>query len=182
MNQGFSSIDTQQGPITTAASTTYSDRTMTTDKISKSYPQSAQKAPNRSDVTSLVRKPKGAADASPDPPHSARTSEKRPQALPQGVVRFKPSFAQPRDVVARSGSRAREASPARLEQRVKARLPVSTQNSKPSRSISLTSRKSHSTPMRPSGLRNFLTPPDGIAVVIQSPPSKNGALDRVSRR
>lgn len=161
---------------------TYRDRTTTTDKISKVYRPSAQKAPNGSDFTSLARKPKEAADASQDPPHSARVSEKRPQALPQGVVRFKPSFAQPRDFVARSGSQVGEASPARLEQRVKARLPVSTQNSKPSRSMSLTSRKSHTTPMRPSGLRNFLTPPDGIAVVIQSPPPKTGALGRVSRR
>lgn len=161
---------------------TYSDRTMTTDKISKPYRQSVQKAPNGSDITSLARKRKGAADASLDPPHSARTLEKRPQALPQGVVRFKPSFTQPRDVVARSGSRVREASPTRLEQRVKARLPVTTQDSKPSRSISLTSRKSYSTPMRPSGLRNFLTPPDGIAVVIQSLPPKTGSLGRVSRR
>lgn len=161
---------------------TYRDRTTTTDKISKAYRQSAQKAPNGSDVTSLARKPKEAADASQDPPHSARASQKRPQALPQGIVRFKPSFAQPRDVVARSGSQVGEASPARLEQRVKARLPVSTQNSKPSRSMSLTSRKSYSTPMRPSGLRNFFTPPDGIAVVIQSPPPKTGALGRGSRR
>lgn len=155
---------------------------MTADKISKAYRQSAQKAPNGSDITSLARKPKEAADASQDPPHSARASEKGPQALPQGVVRFEPSFAQPRDVVARSGSRVREAFPARLEQRVKARLPASTQNSKPSKSINLTSRKSYSTPTRPSGLRNFLTPTDGIAVVIQSPPPKNAALGRVSGR
>lgn len=161
---------------------TYRDRTTTNDKINKAYRQSAQKAPNGSDITSLARKPKEAADGSQDPPHSARASEKRPQAPPQGVVRFKPSFAQPRDFVARSGSQVGEASPARLEQRVKARLPASTQNSKPSRPMSLTSRKSHTTPMRPSGLRNFLTPPDGIAVVIQSPPPKTGALGRVSRR
>lgn len=173
MNHRFSSKDTQGGPGTTVASTT-------TDKISKAYRQSAQKAPNGSNNTSLARKPKEAAIASQDPPHSARASEKRPQALPPGLVRFKPSFDQSRDVVACSGSRVRAASPARLEQRVKARRPVS--NSKPSRPVSLTSRKSNSTPMRPSGLRNFLTPPDGIAVVIQSPPPKTGALGRVSRR
>lgn len=177
----FSSTDTKAGPSATVASMTYRDRTSTTDKISKAYRQTAQKTPNRSDVTSVARKPKEAADASQDSPHSARASEKRPQALPQGLVRFKPSFAQPRDVVARSGSQVGEASPARVEQRVKAHFPVS-QSSKPSRSMSLTSRKSHTTPKRPSGLRNFLTPPDGIAVVIPSPPPKTGALGRVSKR
>lgn len=178
----FSSTDTKGGPSATVASMTYRDRTSTTDKISQVYRQTAQKAPNGSDVTSLAWKPKEAAEASQDPPYSARASEKRPQSLPQGLVRFKPSFVQPRDVVARSGSQVGEASPARIEQRVKSRFPVSSQNSKPSRSMSLTSRKSHTTPKRPSGLRNFLTPPDGIAVVIPSPPPKTGALGRISKR
>lgn len=182
MNQRFIGTDTQEGTSNTVAPGAFSDRFMTTDKISKPNRQSAQQAPNGSDATSLARKPKGAADAIPDPHHSAPASGQRPQALPQGAVRFKPSFAGPRDVVPRSGSRVREASPVRLEQRVKGRLPVSTQNSKPSRSSSLTSRKSYSTPMRPSGLRNFLTPLDGIAVVIQSPPPKTGAVERLSRR
>lgn len=160
----------------------YRDRITTIDKISKAPRQSAKKASNGSDVLILGQESKEAADASQDPPHLARALEKRPQALPQGVVKFKPSFAQPRDVIARSGSQVGEASPARLEQRVKARFPVSPQNSKPSRLMSLTSLKSLTTPRRPSGLRNFLTPPDGIAVVIPSPPPKTGALGRVSKR
>lgn len=182
MNQKFISTATQEEPSNTVVPVAYSDKSMITDKISKPNRQSAQQAPNGSYATSLARKPKGAANASADPPHSTHALERMPQALSQGEVRFKPSFARPRDVRARSGSRVREASPVRLEQRMKARLPVSAQNSKPSRSNSLTSRKSYNTPMRPSGLRNFLTPPDGIAVVIQSPPPKPGAVEKLSRR
>ena len=181
MKQRLSNADTQEGPSNMVAPLAYSGRTMTTDTIGKPDRQSAQKAPNGSESTGLARKPKGAANASPNPAHSAGASEKRPQTLPEGAVRFKPSFARPRDVIARSGSRVREASLSRLEQRVTARLPISTQNLKPSRSNSVTSRKSYSTPLRPSGLRNFLTPPDGIAVVIQSPPPKTGAVEIISR-
>ena len=182
MNQRFIGTATQEEPSNTVVPVAYSDKSMTTDKISKPNRQSAQQAPNRFDATSLARKPKFTANASPDPPHSTHALEQKRQALSEGPVRFKPSFARPRDVRTLSGSRVREASPVRLEQRVKARLPVSTQNSKPSRSNSLTSRKFYSTPMRPSGLRNFLTPPDGIAVVIQSPPPKTGAVEKPSRR
>ena len=182
MNQRFLNTATQEEPSKTVVPVAYSDKSMTADKIGKPNRQSAQQAPNRSDATSLARKPKCAANARPDPPHSTHAREQKPQAHSQEAVRFKPSFVRPRDVRALSGSRVSEASPVRLEQRVKARLPDSTQNSKPSRSNSLKSRKSYSTPMRPSGLRNFLTPPDGIAVVIQSPPPKTGRVEKISRR
>ena len=182
MDQRFIGTATQEGPSNTVVPVAYSDKSMTTDKISKPNRQSAQQAPNRSDATSLALKPKCTANASPDQPHSTQALEQKPQALSEGAERFNSSFARPRDVRALSGSRVREAYPVRLEQRVKARLPVSTQNSKPSRSNSLTSRKSYSTPMRPSGLGNFVTPPDGIAVVIQSPPPKTGAVENPSGR
>lgn len=182
MNQRFIGTATQEEPSNTVVPVANSDKSITADQISTPNRQSAQRAPNRSDAASLARKPKFAANARPDPPHSTHALEQKPQALSQEAVKFKSSFARPRDVKAHTGSRVSEASPVRLEQKVKARLPVSTRDSKPSRSNSLKSRKSYSTPVRPSGLRNFLTPPDGIAVVIQSPPPKTSPVEKISRR